>query len=416
MPISNSRKLAQELDNLMSIIEMKNLYKYKGGLCSVERPRGQRKIVRIEHSSLREFVWAYVSKPKDANRVLKMLEDRLVDFSRVRKNRIKRRRSRKCKQAKLQSAKESVRQRFNRAESAEDVDRVVFKRSETITQETVDAYNLKFYPLSLSFSRFLTGNEQIGQLHITRPSLFLKIKDYINRRCAVMYPEKLIIPNGEFCDFLPPDLEAPFRYQDICKIVTYQIELGELPPLIEPVDYSTASMEITSEETVKTHSVTSFVNALFGYLPSKKEIIDELTCKDSTSKPESELTCKESEATVEFDFIQGFDAPGNDIKRVTEFETFEDLKEIAKNTPGCVGFNTNGWLKSKINLYDGIKSDTQFESKGGLYVVKGEGEPIIYEKDIELVMAQTGCDRQHTLQALARSDWDIVNAVMSLQF
>jgi outer membrane murein-binding lipoprotein Lpp len=74
-----------------------------------------------------------------------------------------------------------------------------------------------------------------------------------------------------------------------------------------------------------------------------------------------------------YKFYQGMDSPGNDIKQdVTNINNAQALKEYCDKLDGCVGFNTNGWLKSKI--YDSSKFyrfAPETEKSMGLYVLDG---------------------------------------------
>lgn len=48
-------------------------------------------------------------------------------------------------------------------------------------------------------------------------------------------------------------------------------------------------------------------------------------------------------------YFQGKDSPLNDItQRADLADNVSGLKAACDSTPGCVGFNTNGWIKNKI--------------------------------------------------------------------
>lgn len=68
----------------------------------------------------------------------------------------------------------------------------------------------------------------------------------------------------------------------------------------------------------------------------------------------------------EYDYYPEMDSEGDNITQVTTFKTFDELKEIAEKTKGCVGFNTFGYLKSKINMMNSIN----YGKFHGLYVRK----------------------------------------------
>ena len=72
----------------------------------------------------------------------------------------------------------------------------------------------------------------------------------------------------------------------------------------------------------------------------------------------------------DFNFYSQMDSFGNDIKYVG-VKTLEELKESCKNDDNCLGFNTLGYLKSKINEEkDFIFLPTSKTSKEGLYCKK----------------------------------------------
>lgn len=79
----------------------------------------------------------------------------------------------------------------------------------------------------------------------------------------------------------------------------------------------------------------------------------------------------------DFDYYPNLDSPGNDIKKVdykllNDDNSFnkENLKKISKEvltTDNCIGFNLDGWLKSKIkNFYEWEHHPT--DRKMGLFI------------------------------------------------
>jgi hypothetical protein len=72
-----SKSVQKELNNLLEIIRLKNMYQYKNGLCIDYTFKDKKKSRRKEHSSLREYVWSYISKPKNAKETLRLLEEEL---------------------------------------------------------------------------------------------------------------------------------------------------------------------------------------------------------------------------------------------------------------------------------------------------------------------------------------------------
>ena len=52
----------------------------------------------------------------------------------------------------------------------------------------------------------------------------------------------------------------------------------------------------------------------------------------------------------DYTFNQGVDSTGNDITQAKDYANkVSELKSKCDDTPKCVGFNTNGWLKHTIN-------------------------------------------------------------------
>lgn len=69
-------------------------------------------------------------------------------------------------------------------------------------------------------------------------------------------------------------------------------------------------------------------------------------------------------------FYSRLDSMGNDIKYVGKL-SLEELRNLADNDPNCVGFNTLGWLKKKINPVDKmINCNWSTDISEGLYVKK----------------------------------------------
>jgi hypothetical protein len=68
-----------------------------------------------------------------------------------------------------------------------------------------------------------------------------------------------------------------------------------------------------------------------------------------------------------FIFIQNLDQHGNDIYYHTK--SLEEQMTIAFNDKTCVGFNTSGFFKNKIDIYD-LKSSPYFGENDGLYIKK----------------------------------------------
>lgn len=49
---------------------------------------------------------------------------------------------------------------------------------------------------------------------------------------------------------------------------------------------------------------------------------------------------------IQYSVYNNVDAPSNDIGRAPAGSTINTMADICDTTPGCIGFNSNGWLKS----------------------------------------------------------------------
>lgn len=68
----------------------------------------------------------------------------------------------------------------------------------------------------------------------------------------------------------------------------------------------------------------------------------------------------------DYDFAQGVDSGGNDIKNVGALP-LDQLKKICDTTAGCKGFNNNGWLKHTLNPQNTWSKWTDEAGKGFYY-------------------------------------------------
>lgn len=83
-----------------------------------------------------------------------------------------------------------------------------------------------------------------------------------------------------------------------------------------------------------------------------------------------------------FSFYQGSDSMNNDIGRYTN-KTIEELKEICKSIPECVGFNSNGWMKSKIvNPRHLVKESSFVGPTEGIYIDLTKKKELVYDNYI----------------------------------
>ena len=70
---------------------------------------------------------------------------------------------------------------------------------------------------------------------------------------------------------------------------------------------------------------------------------------------------------LEFTFIPGLDHVGDDILFIKDPFSLEEFKQIALLQPNCIGFNTLGFFKNKIDMKN-LQPSKFFKEKDGLYV------------------------------------------------
>lgn len=82
-----------------------------------------------------------------------------------------------------------------------------------------------------------------------------------------------------------------------------------------------------------------------------------------------DLLEKKDDPDNEFLVLEDLDSPGDDIQYY-ENKTIDELKELCRNDQNCIGFNTQGILKSRINLEKLCHLKDNFNVKGYLYILK----------------------------------------------
>jgi GR25 family glycosyltransferase involved in LPS biosynthesis len=94
----------------------------------------------------------------------------------------------------------------------------------------------------------------------------------------------------------------------------------------------------------------------------------------------------------QFTFIQNLDQPGNDMYYYHN-KTLEEQMEIALKDDLCVGFNTLGFFKNKIDLTK-LKSSPYFSETDGLYIKKKYYEKNKNNKNIRVKMLCNWCSSE----------------------
>lgn len=75
---------------------------------------------------------------------------------------------------------------------------------------------------------------------------------------------------------------------------------------------------------------------------------------------------------VGYQFFRQMDSPGGDLQFLPALNgNVEALKEACNKTPGCVGFNTAGFLKNSVDP-NKFKEYSGYPDWAGLYVKRNE--------------------------------------------
>lgn len=87
--------------------------------------------------------------------------------------------------------------------------------------------------------------------------------------------------------------------------------------------------------------------------------------------PAVKTTVKHTPASRQYTFYQGLDSKDGDIKQDTaNANNAVALQAACDIAPGCVAFNTNGWLKSSISPRN-IWTYWSGDAAQGMYVLNG---------------------------------------------
>lgn len=93
---------------------------------------------------------------------------------------------------------------------------------------------------------------------------------------------------------------------------------------------------------------------------------------------------KIEEKDSDFIFYKGCDTFGGEIRLIGK--TIQELKEFVKNTPGAVGFNTNGYIKT--TFINPIKESTFTDDSEGLYVLPFSNQIIMTHMRMKIIKSQ----------------------------
>lgn len=91
-----------------------------------------------------------------------------------------------------------------------------------------------------------------------------------------------------------------------------------------------------------------------------------------------------------YNFYQGLDSGGNDIRRSNNQDNAEALMQECNEDPNCLGFNTNGFLKNKLNPKDSWRKWTD-EPKKGFYAKESKDKELetVQIREINVKNSQT---------------------------
>ena len=96
----------------------------------------------------------------------------------------------------------------------------------------------------------------------------------------------------------------------------------------------------------------------------KSAFFDMVSCCRIKNVPTKEI---DTEKNTDFTFIPGLDHIGDDILFIEDSFSLEKFKQIALLQPDCIGFNTLGFFKKKIDMKN-LQHSNFFKEKDGLYV------------------------------------------------
>ena len=154
------------------------------------------------------------------------------------------------------------------------------------------------------------------------------------------------------------------KYVLFCQKNIYDYRLKELTfGLYEAISDTNTEIPGLTKEQIKTNS-----DELYKFLTENP--IVPLTVVQKVIAFRNQKNLKDIVMLDEYDFYPNFDTYGNDIGHFP-FQSIEELAEIAELYPDCVGFNSWGYLKNKINPKDQfIHLANQFHKQDGLFVKK----------------------------------------------
>lgn len=112
----------------------------------------------------------------------------------------------------------------------------------------------------------------------------------------------------------------------------------------------------------------------------------------------------------EFYFVPGLDSHGGDLRFVSTND-LEHLKQLCRDDPDCLGFNTLGFLKRRLVPPSELRPSKWFTHRDGLYVLKERYYYTFYGREVPLVV---GC--KPIVQGYARPRPDECDMMVILPF
>ena len=117
-------------------------------------------------------------------------------------------------------------------------------------------------------------------------------------------------------------------------------------------------------------------------------------CDSDIQKEAEYIIFNETNVADEYIFLQGIDQISNDINRVDAPDT-NVLLEIAANTSGCVGVNTFGYLKNKIEKLEKVP---WFSDKDGIFISKKVYEALLEKQQSEDIQKKDDSSNNITIE------------------
>lgn len=168
------------------------------------------------------------------------------------------------------------------------------------------------------------------------------------------------------------------------------------PPTIEEAKQEKTNNSLTQEVSPSQTSMTATVEVtqVSQVTPT---VTQEVTPATPIETKQMEKLQVQAMPAREYVFYQGLDSGGNDIRKDTNKDDIERLKEQCDKEEKCIGFNTNGWLKNLLIPFTKWTLWTEEPNKGFYRVKTAEipAEPAATPFQKECTYVQTNAYSWH---------------------